>query len=207
MKAKLLLLPILIATGANADVLMPTENSAKYADNRVRLTAKLQETPKAALPNPVSNQAGSPLEGVKPKTLESNSAKTITISADGTAVPASEAVATGLEANQQKTPSSVPDRKPVKTVEELPLRELNEEVQVSFRDRPLPSSIRTLTPPGWVLDLQIDKSIESTLVSFSGETSYAQALKDILEPQGLTYLAYRNMKPKPLIVVTHGGKK
>lgn len=207
MKAKLLLLPILIATGANADVLMPTENSAKYADNRVRLTAKLQETPKAALPKPGSNQTGSPLEDVKPKTRENNSAKTITISADGTAVPASEAVTTGLGDNQHKSPSSVPDRKPVKTVEELPLRELNEEIQVSFRDRPLPSSIRTLTPPGWVLDLQIDKSIESTLVSFSGETSYAQALKDILEPQGLTYLAYRNMKPKPLIVVTHGGKK
>lgn len=88
----------------------------------------------------------------------------------------------------------------------VPLRELNETLNISFRDRALPSSIRSVTPPGWVVDLQIDKSLYNTHVSFSGETTYAQALKDILEPQGLTFLAYRNMKPKPLIVVTRGGK-
>ena len=88
----------------------------------------------------------------------------------------------------------------------MPIRELNETLQISFRNKSLPSSIRSITPPGWVVDLQIDKSLLNTQVSFSGETTYLQALKDILEPQGLTFLAYRNMKPKPLIVVTHGGK-
>lgn len=88
----------------------------------------------------------------------------------------------------------------------LPVRELNETIHISFRDKSLPSSIRSITPPGWVVDLQIDKSLLNTQVSFSGETTYLQALKDILEPQGLTFLAYRNMQPKPLIVVTHGGK-
>lgn len=201
MKAKLLLLPILIATGANADVLMPTENSAKYADNRVRLTAKLQEPPKTILPKLASKDSTGRAEAANTPAREITTAKTIAITTDKGAVPASSAVAIGLAEKPVKAPE------PQKTAADLPLRELNEEIQISFRDRSLPSSIRTLTPPGWVLDLQIDKSIESTLISFSGETSYAQALKDILEPQGLTYLAYRNMKPKPLIVVTHKGKK
>lgn len=201
MKARLLLLPLLIATGANADVLMPTENSAKYADNRVRLTAKLQEPPKPITPKLVSNEVSGKAGTTNIPAKNVASAKTISITADGGAVPANSAVATGLAEKKNKAPAVK------KTSAELPIKELNEEIQVSFRDRSLPSSIRTLTPPGWVLDLQIDKSIESTLINFSGETSYAQALKDILEPQGLTYLAYRNMKPKPLIVVTHGGKK
>jgi hypothetical protein len=201
MKAKLLLLPILIATGANADVLMPTENSAKYADNRVRLTAKLQEPPKPIAPKMVSSDLSGKAGTSNVQPQKSSSAKTISITPDKGAVPVNSAVATGLAEKQEKAPAVK------KTSADLPIKELNEEIQVSFRDRSLPSSIRTLTPPGWVLDLQIDKSIETTLISFSGETSYAQALKDILEPQGLTYLAYRNMKPKPLIVVTHGGKK
>ena len=201
MKAKLLLLPLLIASGANADVIMPTEDSAKYADNRVRLTAKLQEPPKNILPKLVSKDYAGKAETSKSPAGETTTAKIIASKADKYVVPPRTAVATGLAEKQVKAPE------PKKTVADLPLRELNDEIQVSFRDRSLPSSIRTLTPPGWVVDLQIDKSIESTLISFSGETSYAQALKDILEPQGLTYLAYRNMKPKPLIVVTHGGKK
>ena len=182
MKAKLLLLPMLIATAVNADVLAPTEDSANYADKRVRYTAKLQEAPKPDNPALARNAAGDNKFQIP--------------------VPNSEASAFDEDGN----PVVKAEQAKRRTTADLPLRELNEAIQVSFRDRSLPSSIRTLTPPGWVLDLQIDKSIENTLVSFSGDTSYAQALKDILEPQGLTYLAYRNMKPKPLIVVTHGGK-
>ena len=114
------------------------------------------------------------------------------------------------ERQAEKLKRQVMERRAMKQAEQkrvsMPLRELNESLSISFRDKSLPSSIRSITPPGWVVDLQIDKSLHNTKVSFSGETTYAQALKDILQPQGLTFLAYRNMKPKPLIVVTHGGK-
>ena len=180
MKAKLLLLPLLIATAVNADVLTPTEDGANYADKRVRYTAKLQAPPKVA-----ANDA-------RQKYDISKHPSTPNLSGD--------AVSSGLSDD-----AGQPQR--VRTTADLPLRELSESIEVSFRDRSLASSIRTLTPPGWVVDMQLNTNIEKTMVSFSGETTYAQALKDILEPQGLTFLAYRNMKPKPLLVVTHGGKK
>lgn len=174
MKAKQLLLPALIvaAMNAHADVLVPAEDEAKYADKRMRLTATLNESEK--------QQKLAQAEKNKPST--------------GSAATAYPDTETSVSSNDRGGVAS------------LPLRELDEQIQISFRDRTLKSSIRSLTPPGWVVDLQLGDSVEKTMVSFSGETTYAQALKDILEPQGLTYLAYRNMKPQPLIVVTHGGK-
>ena len=187
MKAKMLLIPLLISAASpiHADILTPTENSASYADKRLRYTAKLEKT--------AQNER---LKVNQPQELKTANSK------ERFLVPKMPSTKNG------DVPSVSPENaKKVKQISDLPLRELSESLQISFRDKNLPSSIRSLTPPGWVVDLQIDKSLYETKVSFSGETTYQQALKDILEPQGLTFLAYRNMKPKPLIVVTHGGKK
>ena len=45
MKAKMLLLPLLLSatSSLHADILSPTENSASYADKRLRYTAKLEK--------------------------------------------------------------------------------------------------------------------------------------------------------------------
>ena len=187
MKAKMLLIPLLISAASpiHADILTPTENSASYADKRLRYTAKLEK----------------PAQPVNVKLNQTNDLKAAK-STDRFLVPKIDKTEKGSVA------SPLPESgHKIKQVSDLPLRELNESLQISFRDKSLPSSIRSLTPPGWVVDLQIDKSLYETKVSFSGETTYQQALSDILKPQGLTFLAYRNMKPKPLIVITHGGKK
>lgn len=187
MKANMLLIPLLISISSSlqADILSPTENSASYADKRLRYTAKLDK----------------PAQAVKVKQDQShelNDAK----STERFLVP--KLTKSEIEKGATALPETTPK---MKNISDLPLRELNESLQISFREKNLPSSIRSLTPPGWVVDLQIDKGLYETKVSFSGETTYQQALHDILKPQGLTFLAYRNMKPKPLIVVTHGGKK
>lgn len=201
MKAKLLLLSLLMTSAAHADVLMPTDNGAKYADNRVRLTATLAQD--AAKP-PATKHASLNTDTKVSALPESSAArqKTITITPDGKAVPISQ-TDDKSESPSTATPAPLAPR----SAADLPIRELYDPIEVSFRDRILPSAIRTLSPPGWVVDLQIDESAQRSLVNFSGESTYQQALADILEPQGLTFLAYRNMKPKPLIVITHGGKK
>ncbi|HDY84080.1 hypothetical protein LCGC14_0887810 [marine sediment metagenome] len=187
MKAKMLLLPLLLSatSSLHADILSPTENSASYADKRLRYTAKLEK----------------PAQPVNVKLNQTNDLKAAK-STDRFLVP--KLTKSEIEKGATALPETTPK---MKNISDLPLRELNESLQISFREKNLPSSIRSLTPPGWVVDLQIDKGLYETKVSFSGETTYQQALHDILKPQGLTFLAYRNMKPKPLIVVTHGGKK
>jgi len=183
MKTKLLILPLLLATNAQAsDALLPSDDSVYYSDKRVRYTSKLGEIETAE-----EKVARFKRERELAKKQAEIEAKQSAIEAER------EAKMHVAEAEQRRL--------------KMPLRELNETISISFRDKSLPSSIRSVTPPGWVVDLQIDESLFKTQVSFSGETTYLQALRDILEPQGLTFLAYRNMKPKPLIVVTHGGSK
>lgn len=182
MKTRLLILPFLLAPAVQADALLPSDDSVYYGDKQIRYTAKLGE---------VETTEERLARIKKEKELASREAK--------------------IEAEQAKRLAIVEAKRRANELEQKrlsqPLRELNETINVSFRDKSLPASIRSVTPPGWVVDMQIDDSLNATQVSFSGETTYAQALNDILKPQGLTFLAYRNMKPKPLLVITHGGKQ
>lgn len=183
MKTKLLILPLLIATNVQAsDALLPSDDSVYYSDKRVRYTSKLGE---------IETAEQKMVRLKRERELAKHQAE--------------------IEAKQKLAEAKRKAKLKVAEAEQrrlqMPLRELNETISVTFRDKSLPSSIRSVTPPGWVVDLQIDESLYKTQVSFSGETTYTQALNDILKPQGLTFLAYRNMKPKPLIVITHGGRK
>ena len=87
------------------------------------------------------------------------------------------------------------------------IKELNAPLKANFRGLHLADGIKRVCPPGWDIDFQIDPTLNKTLVSFSGVTTYQQALHDILAPQGLVFLAYRQMTPRPLIIITHGAKE
>lgn len=189
MKNGLLLLPLLItSTIANADALLPSDDSVYYSDKRIRYTAKLGEVETAE-------------QRIQRLKIEREREKRLAELKKRQEERQQQELAEQAKQQRKERIAQAEQRKL-----SMPLRELSETVEISFRNKSLPSSIRSVTPPGWVVDLQIDKSLLNTQVSFSGETTYLQALKDILEPQGLTFLAYRNMKPKPLIVITHGGK-
>lgn len=188
MKTRLLILPLLMTTSVQADALLPSDDSVYYSDKRIRYTAKLGEV----------ETAQQRIERLKAERQQEKRLAEIKKREEAR--------------RQQELVVQAEQRKEINIAQaeqqriSAPLRELNEPLEISFRNKSLPSSIRSVTPPGWVIDMQIDENLLKTQVSFSGETTYVQALRDILQPQGLTFLAYRNMTPKPLIVVTHGGK-
>lgn len=78
---------------------------------------------------------------------------------------------------------------------------LDEKIFADIRQLTLADAVKQLAPTGWRVDFQVDGFIKDYIADYNGEKTRGVALTELLEPAGLTYLEYENMRPSPLIVI------